>query len=594
MLSCRTFGFYYLVVAMTVSFCGANVFAAEPPSAVGPVMRLLKSGRVPEKRMGVIIEQITRRGNEHDLAYVYQQATQPDGYDAELKLRTFELLAEAAAKRQVIPAGDLSGIADVIASKAAKETDELKLVAIRLAGLWKVTSAVEPLRTVLADPKSSMSAKSAALEAMASIGGETVVKTLVELTGDYHSFQTRQQAIAALVPIDVETAAERAVAVLQQLGEGESPATIISAFLNVRNASEVLANAIEHSPPSKDVAMLALRHMYSVGRSDDELSTSLGKIAGINSNPQPLTPEQVATKLKEVEAHGDAIRGESVFRRADLSCMKCHAVSKAGGQVGPDLSALGASSPVDYIINSISNPDQQIKEAFVTRVVITDEGLVHQGIVVDRTDEQLVLKEATGKLVTIPTASIDEEIEGKSLMPKGLMKFMTDAEFLDLVKYLSMLGKPGTDYAIRQTPRVQRWRILSSPPEALLSGSVDETLLEDYLAGEPGMVPTYSRVNGDLPLDELTTSTGPVLFLQAEFDVTQAGEIGVRLDSAAGVQMWIGSRSSTEQEFTVSLPRGRHAILLRVDTNERSSDVLKLELFRVDGSAAEFTVLDGA
>ncbi|MEZ6145849.1 MAG: hypothetical protein R3B91_10635 [Planctomycetaceae bacterium] len=60
------------------------------------------------------------------------------------------------------------------------------------------------------------------------------------------------------------------------------------------------------------------------------------------------------------------------------------------------MSALGASSPVDYIINSISNPDQQIKEAFVTRIVITEQGLIHQGIVIDRTGERLVLKDAKG------------------------------------------------------------------------------------------------------------------------------------------------------------------------------------------------------
>ncbi|MCA9077828.1 MAG: HEAT repeat domain-containing protein [Planctomycetaceae bacterium] len=549
---------------------------------------------MPEKRLGAILEQITRRGNEHDLAYVYQLATQPDGFDTELKLRTFELLAEAAAKRQVIPAGDLSGIADIISSDATKESDELRLVAVRLAGLWKVPSAVEPLRTVLADSGSSARIQPAALEALASIGGTAVIKSLVELSGEGHSLDIRQQAVASLVPIDVDRASEQAVALLSQLGEGESPAPMISAFLNVRNASAILANAIEQSPPSKDVAMLSLRHMYSVGRSDGELSTALGKIAGIDVDPQPLTPAQVTTKLKEVEAHGDAHRGEAVFRRADLSCMKCHAVSKAGGQIGPDLSALGASSPVDYIINSISNPDQQIKEAFVTRVVITDEGLVHQGIVVDRTKEQLVLKDATGKLVTIPTASIDEEVEGKSLMPKGLMKFMTDAEFLDLVKFLSMLGKPGTEYAIRQTQRVQRWRVMTSAPKELVSGPVDETLLEDYLAGNPAMESAYSRVNGELPLDELTKSAGPVLFLQAEFDVTQAGEIGVRLDSAEGVQMWIGSRSSMEPEFTLSLPRGRQTILLRVDKDKRSSAVLKLELFRVDASSAEFTVMDGA
>ncbi|MEZ6145851.1 MAG: hypothetical protein R3B91_10645 [Planctomycetaceae bacterium] len=42
------------------------------------------------------------------------------------------------------------------------------------------------------------------------------------------------------------------------------------------------------------------------------------------------------------------------------------------------------------------------------------------------------------------------------------------------------------------------------------------------------------------------------------------------------------------------IARGSHQILLRVDTSARSSDVLRLELFRVEGSSAEFTVVDGA
>ncbi len=568
--------------------------AADPASGVAPVMRLLKSGRVPAARMGVILEQITRRGNELDLAYVYQQATVADAYDAALRLKAFELLAEAAETRQVIPAGDLSGIAEVISTEAVTDSTELQLIAIRLSGLWKVSKADDRLRSLLVDSNASPKVRAAALHALTSIGGDTARKTIIGLTDPDESLETRQQAVAALVALDTDLAAKRAVTLLQELGAGDFPSDVISAFLDVQGGSTKLAAAIEQTPPTKEVAMLALRQMYSVGRSDTELSTALGKIAGIDADPQPFTKEQVAAKRKVVEADGDAIRGEAVFRRADLSCMKCHAVSKGGGQVGPDLSALGASSPIDYIINSISNPDQQIKEAFVTRVVITDEGLVHQGIVVDRTDERLVLKDAAGKQVTIPTASIDEEVAGKSLMPKGLMKFMTDAEFVDLVKFLSMLGKPGTEYAIRQTPRVQRWRLLTSPPAALLSDAIDETQLEDYLAGDPAMVPAYSRVNGELPLDELIRNSESVLFLQAEVDVTQEGEIGIALDSSEGVHVWIGSRSSVEQEFTVTLPRGRHSVLLCVDTAHRSSDALQLELFRVEGSSAEFTVVDGA
>jgi putative heme-binding domain-containing protein len=296
-----------------------------------------------------------------------------------------------------------------------------------------------------------------------------------------------------------------------------------------------------------------------------------------------------------VEAEGDAVRGEEVFRRADLSCLKCHAVSKAGGQVGPDLSAVGASSPIDYLLHSISDPDQQIKEAYITRVVVTDEGQVLQGVVANRTDDTLVLRDAAGNLVSIPNDSIEEEIEGKSLMPKGLMKFMTEEELLDLVKFLSMLGKPGTEYAIRSTPRMQRWRVLTGVPAEYVDEVPDFTAFEDHIYRSGDAQPVYARVNGDVPLEEVTTRLQqPVVYLVGEVEVTQPGPIGVRLDAAEGVTMWVDKHLAQDAEAVVELPAGRHPITLRIDTRQRESDTVKLELFRPAGSKAEFAVVDGA
>jgi len=157
-----------------------------------------------------------------------------------------------------------------------------------------------------------------------------------------------------------------------------------------------------------------------------------------------------------------------------------------------------------------------------------------------------------------------------------------------------MLGKPGTEYSIRQTPRMQRWRVLSDVPEALRSPTALEAAWEEYLARPPAAAPAYSHVNGELPLKELAEVYGPVLFLVAEVDVTQEGEIGVRLDSADGVLTSVESFSSNEPEFALPLTRGRHTVMLRVDTRLRTKPTLTLELFRVPGSSAEFEVVDGA
>ena len=130
------------------------------------------------------------------------------------------------------------------------------------------------------------------------------------------------------------------------------------------------------------------------------------------------------------------------------------------------MSAVGQISPPDYIINSILNPDLAIKEQYNTLVVLTVEGQVFQGIVTDKDEQRVVLKDATGATRVVPVASIEDQKPGGSLMPKGLANLMTRAEFLDLVRFLSELGKPGP-YAIRPVPAIQRWKVLKAVPTDL-------------------------------------------------------------------------------------------------------------------------------
>jgi putative heme-binding domain-containing protein len=277
---------------------------------------------------------------------------------------------------------------------------------------------------------------------------------------------------------------------------------------------------------------------------------------------------------------------------------------QGGGDIGPDLSAVGATSPVEHLVNSVLNPDQAIKEAFETKIVLTEQGRIYQGIVADRTSDALVLKDANGKLTSIPISDIDEEIEGKSLMPKGLVKFMTHAELIDLVRFLSMLGKPG-EYAVRSTQRMQRWRVMAGTSESLLNEVPNRLLFEDAVLGGTNWEPAYSRVNGELPLPELAERTGQsVLYVYGEVQVSRGGPVEFRFDSTAGLHLWVGTEdvslpASQEQSgsdaspLVIELEPGVHRVTLRADLTARPSDVLKLELFRPSGARTEFAVVDG-
>lgn len=56
---------------------------------------------------------------------------------------------------------------------------------------------------------------------------------------------------------------------------------------------------------------------------------------------------------------GDAAQGERLFTQR-FGCSSCHMVNGQGGQLGPDLSRVGASRSIAYLIDSIREPDKDL------------------------------------------------------------------------------------------------------------------------------------------------------------------------------------------------------------------------------------------
>ncbi len=272
--------------------------------------------------------------------------------------------------------------------------------------------------------------------------------------------------------------------------------------------------------------------------------------------------------------------------------MKCHSVSGGGGNVGPDLSPLGATSPVEYVVNSILNPNLAIKELYITKTIVTSSGQTFSGIVVDRNDQQVKLKNALAQIITIPTADIDEEVEGKSLMPQGLTKFLTEDEFLDLARFVSELGKPGP-FALRKTPTVQRWRVLKQPAAQLTTEVPNIEFLRELVLAAPDeqWLPAYGKVAAGLPLDEAKALAGSnVIYLQGAIEVTEPGPIGVTVQSSEPLAAWLDVNPfDVQQKFVADLEKGTHILTLRITVSDRLSSEIKAEFFRPEGSKAEFT-----
>ncbi len=382
----------------------------------------------------------------------------------------------------------------------------------------------------------------------------------------------------------------------------DDPAALVDAFLEQQDGPAQLAAAVAASDKklSPDVAKLALRHIYSVGRSDAVLVDALSAAAGISSTVEPPTAEELAALIADVQAKGDAARGEQIFRRAEMNCIKCHSLNGAGGRVGPDLVDLGGRQSLDYLIESVLVPEKAVKEEFqLAHVTDYTTGKQYQGIVKEESEERILLRDAGGKEIVV-AISDPEEIEikkGGSLMPSGLVRFLTREELVDLVKFLSQLGQPESIYAKNTAPIVRRWRVLQNVPPDLLEAVPEEEALLEHVsaASDDAWATIFTNTAGELPLaDVAAASSSPVAYVQGEIEVTDAGEIGVEFIGADGAMMWIdAARQQGEPKIVVNLSPGSHFVTLRVDTANQPSGKIGVRLYDVEGSSGKAAIVNG-
>lgn len=156
-----------------------------------------------------------------------------------------------------------------------------------------------------------------------------------------------------------------------------------------------------------------------------------------------LDPAKLPTLSALAARHGDVSRGMKLWlasAKNDAQCMKCHTVDGKGGQIGPDLSAIGKKASRENLFESILFPSKAIADQFVTWIVETKTGTVLSGLLVEDTPEKVTIRDANGKDTSIPKKDIESRTKSPtSLMPADLIRFLTEEDLVDLVEYMLTL-----------------------------------------------------------------------------------------------------------------------------------------------------------
>jgi putative heme-binding domain-containing protein len=334
---------------------------------------------------------------------------------------------------------------------------------------------------------------------------------------------------------------------------------------------------------SADVAKIGVRSVRISGRPDAGLLDALTKAGGLTFGAKALTPAELKDLVTEVTDKGDAERGEKVFRRQDQLCLKCHAIGGAGGQVGPDLSSIGTVAQVDYLIESLLMPSKAIKENYHAVLVTTTKGKQYTGIKVGQTKNTLILRNDHDQELAIPTKDIEEQSASKvSLMPDGLTDTLTRGELVDLVRFLSGLGKTER-WSVGKDKVARRWQVVV--PDRALEQLFGSKTINALAGDEAGILwePVYGTVTGALPLDGLarfrTAKSEPEYsVLRTQLAATTGAKIRLKVNTTKGLTAWLNGEPMTLSDATaVALKAGLHTLTLAVRHDQRK-EAVRLEV----------------
>jgi putative heme-binding domain-containing protein len=146
-----------------------------------------------------------------------------------------------------------------------------------------------------------------------------------------------------------------------------------------------------------------------------------------------------------LRAPGDPGRGRAVFEDdSKAACLRCHRVRGRGGEVGPDLSNVGAKFGPAHLVESLLEPSRQIVEGYRQTVLALEDGRVVAGIVKGEAGGTLTLVDAEAHARAVRSSEVRErKVSDVSLMPAGLADRLSPAEFADLIGYLRSLRAEG-------------------------------------------------------------------------------------------------------------------------------------------------------
>lgn len=264
---------------------------------------------------------------------------------------------------------------------------------------------------------------------------ERMIAELCELLAPQYPPEVQQAAVEGLAPYADPAIADR----LLNDWRSHTPALraqILDAIMARTTWIERLLDGIEseripaaHIDGTRRAALASHRSPRIRERSARILA------AAIQTDRQTVIDRYAqVTKLKPDPEHGRA-----VFRK---HCSVCHRLEEHGFAVGPDLNALTDKSP-SALLTAILDPNRAVEDKFLEYLAVGADGRQHLGMIASETSNAVTLLAQEGKQTVLLRNELESlSATGRSLMPEGLERELSEQDVADVIAYLRATREP--------------------------------------------------------------------------------------------------------------------------------------------------------
>ena len=293
-------------------------------------------------------------------------------------------------KHVVKPEGWTDAFLELVSRRDLKVIEQALLLGLDV----DEPKAIGVVRRIALDPETPFEQRGRMLAALVE---RRVPKLATDLQALVADKALRGLALRSLAAYDDPTTPE---AILRHLGDySQAEREDAIATLAARPAwAKALLEALERGQVRRrDVSVSIARQLQAFG--DKPLSEQLEKVWG-KVQPTSKAKAGLMAKYKSLLASSssqtvDLSRGRAVFNR---TCLACHKLYDAGGDVGPDLTGSDRAN-VDYILENVLDPSAAVSRDYTITNVATSDGRLIAGIIREQNDASLLIQTANERIV---------------------------------------------------------------------------------------------------------------------------------------------------------------------------------------------------